>query len=84
MIGKTLKLTALMSVLAVPALAQSAVIMNDENRAKVREVLTEQGYEVGKVKLDDGLYEAYARKDGKKFEIYLDGDFAVVRTEEDD
>ena len=84
MIGKTLKLTALMSVLAVPALAQSAVIMNDESRAKVREVLTEQGYEVGKVKLDDGLYEAYARKDGKKFEIYLDGDFAVVRTEEDD
>jgi hypothetical protein len=47
-------------------------------------MLTEQGYEVGKIKIEDGLYEAYAKKGDEKYEIFLDGDFTVVRSELDD
>ncbi|MFU8834090.1 PepSY domain-containing protein [Roseovarius autotrophicus] len=46
--------------------------------------LTEQGYEVRRVKKDDGLYEAYAVKDGVKYEIYLNEKFEIVRTKIDD
>lgn len=34
--------------------------------------LASQGYEVRKVKPEDGLMEAYALKDGKRYEIYVD------------
>lgn len=70
--------------LAVPALAGDKVELTDENTAKIRQMLTEQGYEVSKIKLEDGLYEAYARKDGHKYEVFLDAAFAVVKTELDD
>ena len=42
--------------------------------------LSEEGYEVRKVKTEDGLYEAYALKNGEKFEIFMDADLNVVRT----
>ena len=63
--------------------ASGKVELNDTNTAQVKKVLTDEGYEVAKVKLEDGMYEAYARKDGKKFEVYLNGDFEVVKTLED-
>ena len=34
--------------------------------------LTAQGYEVKKVKPEDGMLEAYALKNGQRFEIYVD------------
>ncbi len=61
-----------------------SVALTDQNVAAVRAKLAEQGYEVGKVKLEDGYYEAYARKDGRKIEVYLDGDYKIVRTEDKD
>ena len=64
--------------------SDSSVVLNDRNVEAVRTTLTQQGYEVGKVKLEDGYYEAYARKDGKKLEVLLDGDFKIVRTETKD
>lgn len=70
--------------LSSAALAGDAVELTEANTAKIRDVLTEQGYEVGKVKIEDGLYEAYAKKDGKKYEVFMDASFAVVRTELDD
>ena len=82
---KTIILPALVAAsLSLPAFAGSTVELTDENVARIRQMLTEQGYEVGKVKLEDGLYEAYARKDGQKYEVFLDADFALVRTEKDD
>lgn len=54
-----------------------------ENEAKVKTTLTEQGYEVRKVQIEDGTYEAYALKDGKKYEIYMDAQFQIVNVKED-
>lgn len=71
-------------LLSGAAVASETVTLTDENTTQIRELLTEQGYEVGKIKTEDGLYEAYARKDGKKYEVFLDASFAVVRTELDD
>ena len=34
--------------------------------------LTAQGYEVRKIKPEDGMLEAYVLKDGKRFELYVD------------
>lgn len=51
--------------------------LNDTKRAQITKHLTEQGYEVGKIKTDDGLYEAYAKKDGEKFEIFLNDKMEV-------
>lgn len=74
---------ALALALAGAAHASGQVELTDDNTAQVRQVLTEQGYEVAKIKLEDGMYEAYARKDGQRFEVYLNADFEVVRTKED-
>lgn len=50
----------------------------------IKATLTEQGYDVRRVKTEDGLYEAYAMKDGQRYEIYLDADLTIVRTKLDD
>lgn len=63
--------------------ASGKVGLTEENTQHVRQVLTEQGYEVAKIKLEDGMYEAYARKDGQKYEVFLNADFEVVKTKED-
>ena len=53
----------------------------EEARAKV----VSMGYEVRKLEVDDGCYEAYATKDGKRLEIYLNPVTAeVVKMKEDD
>ena len=82
---KTLTAAALCAVVLVPvAFAAGGVTLNDETEQAVRKTLTEQGYEVAKIKTEDGLFEAYARKDGKKMEVFLDADYVIVRTEIDD
>ncbi|MHA6264690.1 PepSY domain-containing protein [Arenibacterium sp. CAU 1754] len=83
MFKKIIAPALLAATVATAVFAAEPVELNDANTAKIREMLTEQGYEVGKIKIEDGMYEAYARKDGKKYEVFLDGDFAVIRTEED-
>lgn len=56
------------------------VNLTDEVTQQIQTKLTDEGYEVGKVKTEDGLYEAYAKKDGKKMEVFLDGNLEIVRT----
>lgn len=34
-------------------------------------VLVAKGYEVRKVKVEDGCYELYTKKDGKKYEVFI-------------
>jgi hypothetical protein len=64
--------------------SEDAVSLTDDVRAQITSTLTEQGYEVGKIKTDDGMYEAYARKDGKKYEIYMNAKMEIVKTKVDD
>lgn len=68
---------------ATGALASDKGISAD-TADKIRATLTEQGYEVRKIKMEDGLYEAYAIKDGKKEEIYLDADLKIVQRKDND
>ena len=75
---------AITAALATGALAANSVELNDANTNQIRQMLTEQGYEVGKIKIEDGMYEAYAKKDGQKLEIFLNGDFEIVRSDIDD
>lgn len=84
MITKFIVPATLACVLSTAVLAAGPVELTDENTGHIREMLTAQGYEVAKIKIEDGLYEAYARKDGQKYEVFLDADFGVVRTELDD
>lgn len=51
---------------------------------EIKATLSEQGYAVRRVKTEDGMFEAYALKDGQRYEIYLDKNLEVVRTERDD
>ncbi len=66
------------------AFAAGTVELTDQNTAQIREMLTEQGYEVAKIKIEDGMYEAYAKKDGHKYEVFLNGDFEIVEIEDND
>ena len=60
---------------ATPALATQCTTEPMDKWMKPEQVdklLTEQGYKVRKVQVEDSCLEAYATKDGKRFEIYLD------------
>lgn len=69
--------------LVTSAMAEAAVELTDENTAKITEMLTAEGYEVGKIKIEDGMYEAYAKNAEGKYEIFLNGDFEIVEVKED-
>ena len=52
--------------------------------AEITASLTAQGYEVRKVKPEDGMLEAYALKDGKRYEIYVDKTTGTVTKVKDE
>ncbi|WP_027262473.1 PepSY domain-containing protein [Sedimentitalea nanhaiensis] len=82
---KTLALCGAMALAGGTAFASGdSIQLTDEIKAQITATLTEQGYEVSKIKTEDGLYEAYARKDGKRYEVFLNDKMEVVRTENDD
>ncbi|MBY6065928.1 PepSY domain-containing protein [Leisingera aquaemixtae] len=81
---QTLKLAALALALPAAAALASDGTPSAETQAKIRDLLTGQGYEVRKIETEDGLYEAYALKDGKRYEFYLNDKIEVVKIEEDD
>ena len=59
-------------------------MLTAEKRAAIEAKLTGMGYEVRKIETEDGMYEAYALKDGERYEIYLDGDLEIERRKIDD
>jgi hypothetical protein len=68
-----------------PVFASDAhVTLDQKTEQTIRERLTAQGYEVRKVKTEDGMYEAYVMKDGKRAEVILNKDLEVVRVKSDD
>ena len=79
---KTLTATATAFALATTMALASGVALTQANKDSITQILTEQGYTVGKIKLEDGLYEAYAKKDGKKLEVFLDEAFQIVKIKE--
>jgi len=77
--------TALAILASGAALASGAdTTLDTDTRAAITEKLTAQGYEVRKIEVEDGIYEAYALKDTNRYEIYLDRDLDVVKSEMDD
>ncbi|UWQ42845.1 PepSY domain-containing protein [Leisingera aquaemixtae] len=80
----SLKLLALVLTLPAAAAFASDSTPSADTQAKIRDLLTSQGYEVRKIEAEDGQFEAYAVKDGKKYEVYLNGKLEVVKIKEDD
>lgn len=79
-----------MSGLAVALLALSAsaafaeVELTPEVKTKIEDMLKAQGYEVGKIKVEDGLYEAYVKKGDEKAEIFLNEKLEIVKSNDND
>ena len=75
--------------LATVALLTSATVVladmeiTPEIKQKIEDTLTTQGHEVGKMKVEDGLYEVYAKKGDQKVELFLNEKLEVVKTEND-
>ncbi|MCB1394718.1 MAG: PepSY domain-containing protein [Rhodobacter sp.] len=73
-------LASLIAVSATAALASDDEAVSTEVQQEITTLLTDQGYDVRRVGMEDGLYEAYAIKDGHTYEIYLNAAFEIVRT----
>ena len=87
MIQKLTIALALAAAMAVPAAgvyASSNETVPAETAQQIRTKLTEQGYEVRKIKMEDGLYEAYVIKDGTRMELYLNTELEIVKQKTDD
>lgn len=65
---------------ATAATASSFEKRQPEQAQMIRTKLQEQGYEVRKIDVEDGMIEVYALKDGKRMELYLDQQLNIMRT----
>ncbi len=83
MMKKLITAAALSLALTAGAAFASEAVLTDAIEAQIKETLVAQGYEVGKIKVEDGLFEAYVKKDGKKFEVLLNEKMEIVKTEQD-
>lgn len=66
---------ALLLAAATPALATECTTAPMDKWMPAEEIhkkLAEQGYDVRKLEVEDSCLEAYAMKDGRRLEIYLD------------
>lgn len=77
---------ALALAIALPgvALATSDDMVPQESQAAIRTMLQSEGYEVRQIEREDGMYEAYALKNGERYEIYINAEMQIIRTERDD
>jgi hypothetical protein len=66
------------------ALASPDEPVPQETQAAIRTMLEAEGYEVRQIEREDGMFEAYALKDGERYEIYINAAMQIVRTERDD
>lgn len=80
---KTLSALAVSISLLLPNAAFAEVELTPEVEQQIKDALTAQGYEVGKIKIEDGMYEAYAKKEGKKYEVFLNEKLEIVKTKDD-
>ncbi len=57
--------------------------MSGEVPSAVSDALEAAGYTVKRVEMEDGLYEAYAMRDGNRYEVMLDRAGNIVEVEEE-
>ena len=81
---KHLLLAAALSLPATFAAASNDGMISEDVQAQIRATLTQQGYEVRQIEMEDGMIEVYALKDGQRFELYLNDAYNIVRTKIDD
>ncbi|MEH6629671.1 MAG: PepSY domain-containing protein [Halopseudomonas aestusnigri] len=88
---KTLKQTIVLSSIGIFTLAGVAFAHSldgtyvGKSEIEITTLLQDQGYEVRDIEVEDDLLEAYAMKDGMRFEIYVDPNTGnIVKVEEDD
>ena len=62
----------------------STLVLDAATTDQITTMLTTDGYEVRKVEIEDGMYEAYAMKDGQRIEVFLDKELNIVKTKIDD
>jgi Peptidase propeptide and YPEB domain len=60
--------------------AENTSDVSPKMKAKIEAVLKGDGYEVRKVQMEDGNFEAYVIKAGKKFEVVLNADLKITDT----
>ena len=63
--------------------AFAEVVLTPEVEKNIKDTLTAQGYDVGKIKIEDGMYEAYAKKDGNKYEVFMNEKLEIVKVKND-
>ena len=81
------RIIALALVLAAGTAAVASGAHETADPAAVEAItaqLTAEGYELREIEVEDGQYEVYALKDGTRYEIYLDSDFSILKSEIDD
>ncbi|OED50003.1 PepSY domain-containing protein [Leisingera sp. S232] len=79
----SIKILALALTLPAAAAVASSSAISPDAEAKIRSMLTGQGYDVTEVEAEDGMFEAEATKDGKDYEFHLNDQFEVVKIDED-
>ena len=81
------RIIALALAITAGSMAQASDDYMKIDPAKAEQIRTQlgaQGYDVRKIEMEDGMYEAYALKDGSRYEIYLSQDLSIMKTEIDD
>lgn len=81
---KILLIAATAATLALGAPAFASGEVDQASKDKITAELTKQGYEVRKIVAENGKVEAYALKDGKKYEVYFDKDMKQTEVKASD
>lgn len=73
-------------LVATPVLASDLTLETElgKTESQVRAALVDLGYDVRKIEREDGAIEAYAVKDGRKAELYVDptsGKIAKIKSQ---
>ncbi|VAV89326.1 hypothetical protein MNBD_ALPHA02-348 [hydrothermal vent metagenome] len=84
------KVSIITALILAPAFSVRAEVECDSGpksqwmtKTSITKTLKEEEYEIRKVEVEDGCYEVYAMKDGKKYEIYINPkNGKIVDTEE--
>lgn len=79
-----LKTAALAAVLLAAPAAFASEKVEPAFKERITAHLAAQGYDVRKVKMEDGRIEIYAVKDGQAMEFYLDGQLNIVKGKGED
>ncbi len=76
-----------LSAASLASASQTNEIKGKPSAAVVEQItsgLSAEGYDVRSVKTEDGMYEVYALKDGKRYELYFGKDLKMLDTKNDD